>query len=65
MCVVCQVLPEAVHRGGRGFQDDFYAGKVQPIRAPLGTLFDVEHLLAWGASVSAVFHEVLHSLMFH
>ena len=54
----CQVLPDAVHRGGRGFQDSFWADEVVPVRAPLGTLLDVDHLLAWGASVGAVLHTV-------
>ena len=53
-----QVLPDAVHRGGHGFADSFFNGAVVPIRAPLGTLFDVDHLVAWGASVGAVIHSV-------
>ncbi len=53
-----QVLPDAVHRGGRGFNDSFFDGEIQPIRAPLDTLFDVEHLVEWGASVDTVLHTV-------
>ncbi len=47
-----------MHRGGRGFNDSFFDGEIQPIRTPLDTLFDVEHLVGWGASVDAVLHMV-------
>ena len=53
-----QVLPDAVHRGGHGYNDSFFAGEIQPIRAPLDSLFDVDHLVEWGASVGAVLHTV-------
>jgi hypothetical protein len=52
------VLPGAEHRGGRGYQDDFRANQIQFVSAPLDTLFDIEHLLAWGASAGAVLHTV-------
>lgn len=48
-----------MHRGGRGFQADFFAGETVTVAAPLDTLFDVEHLLSWGGSVGAVLHKVL------
>ena len=53
-----QVLPDAVHRGGRGYQDDFRSNQIRSVAAPLGTLFDVDHLLAWGRSADAVLHTV-------
>ena len=52
MYIACQVLPEAAHRGGRGFGDDYFAGQVQPLRKLLRTLFDVDHLIAWGSSAA-------------
>jgi len=52
------VLPEAVHRGGHGYNDSFFDNQIQPIRAPLDSLFDVDHLVKWGASVGAVLHTV-------
>ena len=52
------MLPKAAHRGGNGFKDEFNANKVQPVRAPLATLFDVEHLLAWGVANGAPMHLV-------
>ena len=52
------MLPDAVHRGGRGFQADFFAGETVTVAAPLDTLFDVEHLMSWGDSVGAVLHKV-------
>ncbi len=61
-CPGAQVLPNATHRGGRQFLDKYDAGEVQPVRAPLGTLLDVDHLVAWGAARSAVFHKVLRDL---
>ena len=62
VCLPCQVLPDAVHRGGNGFKDSFWSNQVVPIRAPLNTLFDVDHLLAWAASVGVVMHRVRASL---
>lgn len=53
-----QVLPDAVHRGGHGYNDSFFDNEIQPIRAPLDSLFDVDHLVKWGASVGAVMHTV-------
>jgi len=53
------VLPDAVHRGGRGFQADFFAGETVTVAAPLDTLVDVEHLVSWGGAVGVVFHGVL------
>ena len=57
--VCAQVLPDAVHRGGRGYQADFFAGETVTVAAPLDTLFDVDRLLAWGSSVGVVLHKVL------
>ena len=47
-----------MHRGGRQFQDNFDKSEIQPLRAPLGTLLDVDHLTAWAAASDAMFHEV-------
>ena len=58
-----QVLPPAVHRGGRGFADNWRAGQIQPRPAPLDTLFDVEHLVKWAEHQGTLLHTVLHSLM--
>ena len=54
-----QVLPAAVHRGGRGFADNWRAGQIQPQPAPLDTLFDVDHLVEWAARRNTVLHVVL------
>ena len=53
-----QVLPDAVHRGGHGFNDSFLGDTIEPVRAPLDTLFDVDHLLAWASSAGAILHTV-------
>ena len=47
-----------MHRGGHGFGDSFFDNKIQPIRAPLDSLFDVAHLVDWGASVGVILHTV-------
>ena len=52
------MLPDAAHRGGRGFKDSYWADEVVALRAPLGSLFDVDALLAWAASAGAVLHTV-------
>ncbi len=54
-----QVLPDAVHRGGRGFQDNWRGGEIQPLRRPMNTLFDVDHLVAWARQRQTVLHKVL------
>ena len=53
-----QVLPNATHRGGRQFQDNYGKSEIQPVRAPLETLIDVDHLMAWAAASDAIFHRV-------
>ena len=58
-----QVLPDAVHRGGRGFQDNWRAGEIQPLRTPMSTLFDVEHLTAWAKQRQTVLHKVMPLLL--
>ena len=48
-----------MHRGGRGFGDNWRAGQIQPQPAPLGTLFDVDHLVEWAAQRDTILHVVL------
>jgi hypothetical protein len=52
------VLPRATHRGGRKFQDNYDKGEIVPLREPLSTLFDVDHLLKWADVNDATFHRV-------
>ena len=49
-----------MHRGGRGFQDNFHKSEIVPLRAPLSTLFDTDHLVTWAATHNATFHRVQH-----
>ncbi len=39
-------------------QDNFDKSEIQPLRAPLDTLLDVDHLMAWAAASDATFHRV-------
>ena len=39
-------------------QDNFDKSEIQPLRAPLETLLDVDHLMDWAAASDAAFHRV-------
>ena len=39
-------------------QDNFDKSEIQPLRAPLATLLDVDHLTAWASASDATVHRV-------
>ena len=39
-------------------QDNFDKSEIQPLRAPLESLLDVDHLAAWASASDATFHRV-------
>ena len=63
--VACQVLPDAVHCCKHGSGHGVATAKNAVLRAPISTLLDVDHLLAWGKSVGAVIHAVRYRPLWH